>query len=60
MLAVPGLHKDGHRISVEFTISMLTGSDGQVAGMVAVMADVSKRFEQMKLLRKQLAGQAAT
>lgn len=60
MLAVPGLHKDGHRISVEFTISMLIDADGQVAGMVAVMADVTKRFEQMKLLRKQLAGQAAT
>jgi nitric oxide dioxygenase len=60
MLAVPALHRDGHRISVEFTISMLTEPDGEVAGMVAVMADVTKRFEQMKLLRKQLAGRAAT
>ena len=58
VLAVPGLHKDGHRISLEFTITTLAGADGQVTGMVAVMTDVTKRFEQLKLLRKQLADQA--
>jgi hypothetical protein len=44
---------------VEFTISMLVDADDKVAGMVAVMSDVTKRFEQMKLLRMQLAAQPA-
>ena len=59
VLAVPGLFKDGRRISLEFTISIINDAEGQVAGMVAVMTDVTKRFEQMKLLRKKLADQSA-
>jgi PAS domain S-box-containing protein len=40
LLSVPGLAKDGRRISVEFTIVMLRdGAD--VAGTVAVMRDVT-------------------
>ena len=59
VLAVPALFKDGRRISVEFTISIVNDADGQVACMVAVMTDVTKRFEQMKLLRKKLADRSA-
>ena len=57
LLAVPGLHKDGHRMSLEFTIALLKQTDGSVNGMVAVLRDVSKRFEEMKALKKQLAAQ---
>ena len=57
VLAVPGLHKDGRRISLEFTIALLDGAGGQVTGMVAVMTDVTKRFEEMRALRKQLSSQ---
>ena len=59
LLAVPGLHKDGHRMSLEFTIALLKQADGSVNGMVAVLRDVSKRFEEMKALKKQLAAQSA-
>lgn len=58
VLAVPGLHKDGRRISLEFTIALLGVAGGQVRGMVAVMTDVTKRFEEMRALRKQLSNQA--
>lgn len=57
VLAVPGLHKDGRRISLEFTIALLDDAGGQVTGMVAVMTDVTKRFEEMRALRKQLSSQ---
>lgn len=57
LLAVPGLHKDGHRMSLEFTIALLKQADGSVSGMVAVLRDVSKRFEEMKALKKQIAAQ---
>jgi len=57
LLSVPGLTKDGRRISVEFTIVMLKGTDGHVAGTVAVMRDVTARFEEVRELRRHLAGQ---
>lgn len=59
LLAVPGLHKDGRRMSLEFTIALLKHEDGRVKGMVSVLRDVSRRFEEMKALRKQLAAQNA-
>ena len=54
LLSVPGLTKDGRRISVEFTIVMLRDETG-VAGTVAVMRDVTKRFEELRDLRRKLA-----
>jgi PAS domain S-box-containing protein len=55
LLAVPGLRRDGTRISLEFTITLLRGADGRVAGMAAILRDVSERFEEMKALRRKLA-----
>ena len=55
LLSVPALTKDGRRISVEFTIVMLHDERGEVAGTVAVMRDVSKRFEELRELRRRLA-----
>jgi PAS domain S-box-containing protein len=54
-LSVPGLHKDGRRISLEFTIIPLHGADGRMEGMAAVMRDVTERFEELRDLRRQLA-----
>jgi PAS domain S-box-containing protein len=55
LLSVPGLTADGRRISVEFTIVMLRDDAGQVAGTVAVMRDVTRRFEEVRDLRRKLA-----
>ena len=58
LLSVPALTKDGRRISVEFTIVMLR--DGaQVTGTVAVMRDVTKRFEEVRELKRRLAESGA-
>jgi len=54
LLSVPSLNKDGRRISVEFTILMLRDETG-IAGTVAVMRDVTKRFEELRELRRRLA-----
>jgi hypothetical protein len=56
VLAVPGLRKDGKRISLEFTIVPLHGLDGALNGMGAVLRDVTARFEELRSLRKKLAG----
>ncbi len=55
LLAVPGLCKDGRKISIEFTIVLLKGASGRVEGMVSSVRDVSRRFDEMKALRKQVA-----
>ncbi|MCC8940862.1 PAS domain S-box protein [Bradyrhizobium sp. Arg68] len=55
LLAVPALTKGGRRISVEFTIVILRSPQGGVAGTVAVMRDVTKRFEEVRDLKRQLA-----
>lgn len=54
LLAVPALRKDGTRISVEFTIMPFHDAAGRMAGIAAIMRDVTKRFEEMKALRAQL------
>jgi len=56
LLSVPALTKDGRRISVEFTIVPLTGADGSMLGMAAIMRDVTKRFDELKALRRKVAG----
>jgi PAS domain S-box-containing protein len=56
LLAVPALRKDGGQISIEFTISPLHGEDGTLLGIVAFLRDATARFEEMRALRRELAG----
>jgi PAS domain S-box-containing protein len=55
LLSVPGLTKEGARISVEFTILLLRDGTQAVTGTVAVMRDVTKRFEEVRELKRRLA-----
>jgi PAS domain S-box-containing protein len=62
LLAVPAVTRDGRSISIEFTIQMLTGPAGEVLGPVAVIRDVTRRFQRDKELGrrlKELEGKAA-
>lgn len=52
VLAVPSVRKDGARISVEFTIVPFHDEAGRMAGVAAIMRDETKRFEEMRVLRK--------
>jgi PAS domain S-box-containing protein len=54
ILSVPAITKDGAAISVEFTIIPLLDEKGELIGMVAIMRDVTKRFEEMRDLRRKL------
>ncbi|HLH78608.1 MAG TPA: PAS domain S-box protein [Candidatus Binataceae bacterium] len=54
LLAVPALCKDGTRISIEFTIALIRGADGKVLGSVAIVRDVTARWNRDKELRKRL------
>ncbi|WP_371345420.1 PAS domain S-box protein [Ancylobacter sp. IITR112] len=55
MLAVPGLTRDGRRISLEFTIALIKDEAGKVTGMAALLRDITPRFEEMKALKKKVA-----
>ena len=55
MLAVPAIRKDGASISVEFTIVPFADESGQMAGIAAIMRDVTARFEELRNLRRQIA-----
>ena len=52
---MPGLRKDGQRISIAFTIVPLEDEQGRMTGMAAILRDVTKRFAEMKALRQELA-----
>jgi PAS domain S-box-containing protein len=54
LLAVPALTKDGRTISIEFTIQMVKDAGGRIAASVAVIRDVTKRFQREKELGKRL------
>lgn len=55
VLAVPAMHKNGARISIEFTIMPLREGSGTIIAIVAIMRDVTKRFEEIRGLKQKLA-----
>ena len=54
LLAVPAIRKDGSSLSVEFTIQMLKDEAGRITGLVAILRDVTKRFQREKELGRKL------
>lgn len=54
LLAAPALRKDGTRISTEFSMTIVRDAAGEVAGTVAIMHDVSLRWQKEKALKARL------
>jgi PAS domain S-box-containing protein len=55
LLKVPAAHRDGRRLSIEFSVALLRDADGKVAGIAAVIRDVSERWAAERELRQRLA-----
>ncbi|HEY6008775.1 MAG TPA: PAS domain S-box protein [Geobacteraceae bacterium] len=55
VLAVPAQRKDGARISVEFTVALIRDEAGAIAGVAAVLRDVTARWLKEKELEARLA-----
>lgn len=55
LLSVPSIRSDGQRISLEFTIAPLHDAQGHMTGMVAILRDVTSRFQELRTLRRRLA-----
>ncbi len=60
LLAVPGIRKDGTRISLEFTVVLLEETPGKVAGIAAVLRDVTERWQRDKAMQARLAAAERT
>jgi PAS domain S-box-containing protein len=54
VLKVPAVHKDGHALSIAFTVALLHSPDQNVSAIVAVIRDETTRFSEERELRKRL------
>ena len=54
-LAVPAMRKDGSRISIEFNVVLVRGASGELAGVAAIVQDVTARWQKQKELNARLA-----
>lgn len=55
LLSSPGVHRDGSRISLEFSMVLLHDGGETMLGCAAIMRDVTARFVKEQELRKELA-----
>ena len=55
LLAVPGIRKDGSRVSLEFSVALIRDGDGALMGISAVMRDVTARWQKEKEMKERLA-----
>jgi PAS domain S-box-containing protein len=55
LLQVPGIRKDGTKVSLEFTVVLVHDDNGKVSGIAAIMRDVTLRWQREQAARKRLA-----
>ena len=55
LLKVPAKHKDGHTLSIAFTVGMLFDENHQATGVAAVIRDETEQFAEERALKKRLS-----
>lgn len=55
VLQVPASHRDGRRMSIAFTVALLTDAEGRVTGIGAILRDDTARWQTERELRARLA-----
>jgi PAS domain S-box-containing protein len=55
LLSSPGVHKDGSRISLEFSMVLLHDEAGEMQGCASIMRDVTERWKKEKALKERLS-----
>ena len=55
VLRVPAMHKDGRRLSIAFTVTLLSSPRQGVQAIVAIIRDETSRWEEERALRQRLA-----
>ena len=54
ILAVPAIKKNGLGLSIEFSIVSLRNETDELVGLIAIIRDVTKRFEEIRALKQKL------
>lgn len=54
LLSVPALHKDGQRLSIQFSIVPLHAAGGAMVGMASIIRDVTADFAERRRLQQAL------
>ncbi len=55
VLRVPAVHRDGHPLSIAFTIALLRSPEGNIESVTAIIRDETTRFQEERDLRSRLA-----
>jgi PAS domain S-box-containing protein len=55
LLSVPATHRDGQRLSIEFSVALLRDDANQIVGISAIMREVSERRNAERELRAKIA-----
>ena len=55
LLSVPATHRDGHRLSIEFSVALLRDDRERIVGISAIMREVTERRNEEAALRSRLA-----
>ncbi len=55
LLSAPAIRRDGTRISVEFSMTLLRHPDGGLLGTGAIIRDVTARWQKEKAMKDRLA-----
>jgi PAS domain S-box-containing protein len=55
VLRVPALHKDGRRLSIAFSVSLLHSPTREIQAIAAIIRDETDRWEQERALRQRPA-----
>lgn len=55
LLRVPALHKDGHALSIAFTVALLFDADGKPTSIVSMIRDETERWKEERALQRRVA-----
>ena len=56
VLRVPAVHKDGRRLSIAFTVTLLFSADGSVRAIAAIVRDETARWNEERALHQRSDG----
>ncbi|MET0964342.1 MAG: PAS domain-containing protein [Noviherbaspirillum sp.] len=54
LLRVPALHKEGHPLSIAFTVAMLHTPEGEISAIVAIVRDETARWSEERDMRRRI------
>jgi|GEM_PF-2348850 len=60
LLTSPGVHKNGSRLSLEFSIVLLLNDGGEIEGFASIMRDEPSHWQREKAMKERLAACEST